>query len=268
MSKVLNKYGKWALVTGASSGIGKGFAQQLAKQGFNLILVARRKEILNELSEELVRNSKVEIIIIAIDLLEDGAVERVYSEVKNKDIGLVIPAAGVGVMGRFIDKDYVSIDRMLKLNILIPTKIIHLFGKKLKNRKTSGIILVSSLFAYQGIPNFSAYAASKSYILALGEALNYELSDYGIDVLVLSPGLTDTPFSQNLEINFSRLPLVSQTPAKVAQIGLKSIGIKPTVVSGFVNKFYAWSNRLIPRSWPVALFGFLIDAAIGSHQKK
>lgn len=268
MSSLQKKYGTWALVTGASSGIGKELARQLAHKGFNVVLVARREHLLDELAKELRDNAQVETRVVALDLSKAGAVRALYDAASTLDVGLVIPAAGIDEMGRFLDKDYSRIEHMLTLNIQVPTEIAHVFGQKLAARKRSGIILVSSVFGYQGIPNFAGYAASKAYILVLGEALNVEFAQQGIDVLVLSPGLTDTPFSQSMEINFSKIPMFAQRPETVAKIALAALGHKPTVVSGLLNKVYAWENRLIPRSWPVNLFGFLINRAIKAYQSK
>ncbi|MBL4711221.1 MAG: SDR family NAD(P)-dependent oxidoreductase [Gammaproteobacteria bacterium] len=268
MSSLTNKYGQWALVTGASSGIGKEIARQLASKGFNLVLVARRKKILDELACDIKINNRVETLIVASDLSRPGAVKALYDSVSKLDIGLIVPAAGVDAMGRFLEKDYTDLESMLLLNILVPTEITHIFGQNMVNRKRSGIILISSLFGYQGIPNFAAYAASKAYILTLGETLNVELAHQGVDVLVLSPGLTDTPFSQKMDIDFSKLPMYAQRPETVARTALNALGKKPTVVSGWLNKIYAWENRFIPRAWPVMLFCFLINRAIKAHASK
>ncbi len=266
MSSLKEKYGDWALITGASSGIGKALAKLLAQKGFNVVLVARRADALNELAHELHNNFQVDTRVVALDLLKPDAVQALYDEVSTLDIGLVIPAAGIDEMGQFLDKEYHSLERMLKLNIHVPSEIAHVFGKKLTARKCSGIILVSSLFGYQGIPNFAAYAASKAYILTLGETLNVELAQLGLDVLVLSPGLTDTPFTQSMEIDFSKLPMFAQRPEIVAKTALNALGHKATIVPGLLNKIYAWENRFIPRSWPVKLFGFLINRAIKAYQ--
>ena len=268
MPTLLSKYGQWALITGASSGIGRAFALQLAQQGFSLVLVARNQKALEQLATELKSKYQAETMIVASDLSTIDAVSELYSKVSSLNIGLLIPSAGIDEMGKFIDKDYELIEKMLFLNVQAPTKLAHLFGQKMKDRERAAIILVSSIFAYQGIPNFAAYAASKSYILTLGETLNVEMSKHGIDVLVLSPGLTDTPFSQSMPIDFSKIPMIAQQANQVARTGLKHIGKKPTVVSGVLNKFYAWENRLIPRSWPVKLFGFLINRAMKSHTRK
>jgi len=268
MSSLLSKYGQWALITGASSGIGKEFATQLAEQGFNIVLVARGAEQLTKLAKELQSKYKIDTLCIPLDLTNSTAVTKLYEEVATLDIGLVIPAAGIDEMGEFIDKDYHSIERMLFLNIQSPTEIVHVFSQKMRTREHSAIILIASIFAYQGTPYFAAYAASKSYILALGETLNVEMARNGIDILVLSPGLTDTPFAQSLAMDLSKVPMTAQKPALVAETGLKNIGRKATVVSGLLNKFYVWQNRILPRSWPVKVFGFLIRRSIKSHSKK
>ena len=199
MAKLLTKYGSWALVTGASSGIGKEFARDLAKQGFNLVLVARRRNELEQLSGELKRNFNIDARPTVLDLLQPGAVQELHSSVSDLDIGLVITAAGIDEMGPFLDKNYQSLERMITLNVTVPTEIAHAFGRDMSGRKKSGIILVSSLFAYQGIPLFATYAATKAYILTLGEALTVEMNKQGIDVLTLSPGLTATPFADGLQ---------------------------------------------------------------------
>ena len=134
MSSLKDKYGKWALVTGASSGIGKQIARQLAREGFSVVLVARREQLLDELAAELNDNFKAETQVVAIDLSEEAAVRKLYDAVSTLDIGLVIPAAGIDEMGLFLDKEYASIEKMLTLNIQVPTEIAHVFGQKLATR--------------------------------------------------------------------------------------------------------------------------------------
>ena len=123
-------------------------------------------------------------------------------------------------------------------------------------------MFVSSLFAYQGVPYVAHYAATKAYLLSLGEALHVELKPHGVDVLVLSPGLTDTEMTANMPLDFSKLPLIPQQPQQVAAVGLQALGKKATVVSGLLNKVMAWENRLLPRATPVSLLGFLIKRAL------
>lgn len=268
MQNLKNKYNGWALITGASSGIGKEFARELAAQKYDVVLVARSENALNELANELRVEHGVQTRVVPADLSTSGSAQDVFNAVSDLDIGLLIPSAGIDEMGLFLDKDYADLQKMVRLNIESPTELAHLFGQKMANRQRSGIILVSSLFAYQGIPHFATYAATKSYILALGEALTLEMKKHNIDVLTLSPGLTATAFADGLKMNLSLLPMFAQKPRTVARTGLKKVGRKMSVVSGGLNKFYAWENRLIPRSFPVKLFGALIGNAARSYEKR
>lgn len=268
MQNLKQKYDGWALVTGASSGIGKEFATLLAKQGFDLVLVARSQAALETLAGDLAAEFGVSTRIVIADFSAANAVDKVVDETQNLDIGLLVPCAGVDEMGLFLEKDYLPLEKMMRLNIDAPTQLAHTFGRKMATREKSGIIFVSSLFAYQGIPHFATYAATKAYILTLGEALTVEMAKNGIDVLTLSPGLTATPFAEGLKMNPSLVPMFAEKPAKVARVGINNLGRKATIVSGFLNKFYAWENRLIPRSWPVKLFGFIIGNAARSYEKQ
>lgn len=261
MKDFKKEYGDWALITGASSGIGYEFALIAAKRKLNVVLVARREDLLEELRVKLIQNYGIEVKVIPLDLLTPGAVKSLAEQTKELDIGLVIPNAGIEISGSFIGASLEANEKVLTLNTLVPMQIANIFGKRLAQKGKGGILFVSSLFAYQGIPLFSNYSATKSYILSLGEALNVELAPYGVDVTVLSPGLTNTAMAAGIPVDFSKIPVPNSNPHKVALDGLNSLGKKATIVSGFVNKFYAWQNRFIPRSFPVKLFGFLIGRA-------
>lgn len=263
----LKRYGSWSLVTGASSGIGLEFAKQLASQGMNLVLVARRGDILSALAQELTREFTVEAKIISCDLAEEGAVEKLFQDLSGITIGLVVMSAGMEATGHFTK---VSLDRHIqleRLNIDVPMRMARLFGEAMVTHRCGALIFVSSLFGYQGVPIVANYAASKAYILSLGEALNVEMKPHGVDVLVLSPGLTNTDMPAQMPINFGKMPITTSSPKAVVRVALRSLGKKATVVPGFINKFYAWENRLIPRSWPVKLFGFLINNAFDKTRR-
>lgn len=273
MRNLKKTYDGWALITGASSGIGKEMARELAAQKFDLVLVARSESALEQLSQEVASKHGIQTRVIALDLVQDGAPHALHAQVSDIDVGLLIASAGIDEMGPFLEKDYTDLRRMLRLNVDAPSELAHLFGSNMaaqrrRGKKRSGMILVSSLFAYQGIPNFAVYAATKAYVLTLGEALTAEMKKKGIDVLTLSPGLTATPFAAGLKMNAALLPMIPQSPKRVARVGLSSLGRKMSVVSGLLNKFYAWENRLVPRSWPVHLFGFLIGNAMKSYQRR
>ena len=170
-------------------------------------------------------------------------------------------------MGLFTNTNYADLESMLKLNVAVPTEMTHLFGKKMAPRKRGGIILMSSVLAFQGTPHFATYAATKSYLLTLGEALNVELRPKGIDVLTLLPGLTDTPMTRSMGIDWSKMPVCLQSSRTVARIGLRHIGRKSIVVTGFLNSIYAWQTRFLPRAWVVKLYDLLFSRAINSFQR-
>lgn len=263
----LKRYGSWALVTGASSGIGLEFARQLAFHGMNLVLVARRGDVLAARAQELTREFSVEAKFINRDLAEEGAVEKLFQDLSGIEIGLVVMSAGMEATGHFTK---ISPDRHIqleRLNIDVPMRMARLFGEAMVRRRRGALIFVSSVFGYQGVPIVANYAASKAYILSLGEALNVEMKPYGVDVLVLSPGLTDTDMPTQMPVNFGKMPITKSSPKTVVRVALRALGKKATVVPGFINKFYAWENRLIPRSWPVKLFGFLIKNAFDKTRR-
>lgn len=259
------RYGKWALITGASAGIGLEFARQLASAGMNLALVARRGEVLAARAEELAREFNIETVWIARDLSEDGAVEAIFDQLAAIEIALLVMNAGAETTGHFTMVPLHRHIQLQRLNVDVPMRMARLFGQAMVERGRGGLIFVSSLFAYQGVPLVANYAASKAYLLSLGEALNVEMKPFGVDVLVLSPGLTNTDMPSQMPVDFAKVPITKSEPHQVVRVALASLGRKATVVPGLVNKFYAWENRLIPRSWPVKLFGFLMKNAI--HEK-
>lgn len=267
MNNFAEKYGPWALVTGASSGIGKEMATQLAAKGLNVVIVARRQNLLDSLKTKLMAEYKVEVLALQADFYQKNAAKHIEEITSELDIGLVIPNAGAEMVGEFVDADVNENTALVQLNTVVPMQIANLFGPRLKKRGRGGMLFVSSLFGYQGIPYVANYAATKAYILGLGEALNVELGKYGVDVSVLSPGLTSTEMPSNMPINFKKIPMFSMKTSRAVRIGLNALGNKATVVPGLLNKIYAWENRFIPRTWPVSLFGFLIRRAL-THDRK
>jgi short-subunit dehydrogenase len=261
MADFREKYGPWAIVTGASAGIGRAMATELAARGLNIIAIARRQTLLDTLQQELSENYGVEVRTIRTDLTDPESISKIELLTSDLEIGLVVPNAGMELSGAFIYTSLEDNENMLKLNITAPMQMAKVFGAKMAARGHGGMLFISSLFGYQGIPHVASYAATKAYILSLGEALHVEMKTSGVDVTVLSPGLTSTDMPANMPLDFAKIPVFSQSPEQVARTGIKALGRKATVVSGLLNKFYAWENRLLPRHFPVALFGFLIGRA-------
>ena len=243
--------GSWALVTGASSGFGLEFATLLAQRGANLILVARRKEPMEQLAERLRRDQRIDVVVETLDLSEANAAialkERINS--RNIQVDVLVNNAGYGLYGEFLDQPVERLREMLQVNILAVTEVAHLFGREMANRGSGHILFIASLLAYQATPGYAAYAASKAYVLLLGEALNSELKPHGVVVTVLSPGPSATSFAEvagQKNTPMIRMLMMESTP--VARLGIDSmLQRRSSVVAGLLNKIIVFGNRFTPR---------------------
>ena len=168
MADFIEKYGSWAIVTGANAGIGKAIATELAARGINIVGVARRQSLLDELQQELSRDYGVEVRTIKADLTEPASISKIELATSDLDVGLVVPNAGVELNGTFIHSSLEANEKMLQLNVTAPMQMAKIFGAKMARRGRGGILFISSLFGYQGTPHVANYAATKAYILSLG----------------------------------------------------------------------------------------------------
>lgn len=254
-----DRYGPWAVVTGASAGIGAEFARRLAGRGLNVILVARRKDRLEALAAELKRKYGVEARPLAVDLTEPTFMEAIRRGINGLQVGLLVNNAGTTIGGNFLDNDLEPQRRTVELNILAPLLLAHELGQSMRERNRGGIIFVSSLFALQGVPNFANYAATKSYNLGLAEGLAYELRRSGVDVLSVIPGPTLTEGTINMGALPDKGPMKFRAPDGVAKAALAALGKRPTVVPGAMNRVMAtFSSKAMSRSgrtkmWAVTL---------------
>jgi uncharacterized protein len=199
----IDRYGPVALVTGASSGIGKAFAEQLASKGMDLVLVARRIQRLDELAARLENQYKVATKVCEIDLSDATATQQILHATAALDIGLVVSNAGFGLKGAHHTNDAQAMADMLMVNCNTPLQLAHGFIPRLLKRGKGGIIFTSSIEALMGMPFSAAYSATKALVNALGEGLWAELKPEGIDVLTLCPGATETeaPGLQGIDIS-------------------------------------------------------------------
>ncbi|MBY5905643.1 SDR family oxidoreductase [Rhizobium leguminosarum] len=252
VEKIDGAPGKRALITGASSGLGLEFAELLAAQKFNLVLVARRREPMEKLAAELRRKHDVDIVVEPIDLAAPGAAARLRSSLDEKSlqIDILVNNAGYGLHGDFLDTPIERTTDMIQLNITALTELSYAFGRDMAARGSGQILLVASLLALQPVPSFAAYAATKSYVLAFGEALYEELRRQGVVVTSLCPGHTETGFDTAAGASVSPiLRLLTMKPRPVAESGLRALSQgKASVIAGFMNNVVAFSNRLTPRS--------------------
>ena len=195
MKNFYDKYGSWAVVTGASSGIGEEFCRQLAAQKFNLVLIARRTERLQRLASILAATYSIQTKIVSVDLASDNFLRHIIAETASLDVGLLVNNAGFALTGRFLDHKLEDELALLYVNCRAPLMLAHHFGKKMAQQRRGGIINVSSVAAFMPLPFWTHYSASKVYSLYFSEGLWFELKKNGVDVLALCPGSTRTEFA-------------------------------------------------------------------------
>jgi uncharacterized protein len=239
---------KWALVTGASAGIGWQLATQLAAARANLILVARRKERLEELAAKLREHHQIQVEICPADLADPKAPDQIFAFAQQNrlPIELLINNAGFGVYGEFRKNDLRRVLEMVQVNINAVVHLTHLFLPAMIQRRSGYVMIVSSTAAFQPVPYLAGYGATKGFELLFGEALNEELLDTGVRISVLCPGPTATEFNQaaGQPERTSR----RETAEKVARVGLEALAAgKPYVISGKLNWFNMEAQRIAPR---------------------
>ena len=240
---------QWALVTGASSGIGSDFAHAMAERGANLVLAARRTEPMQALAAELRSRHGVEVVVEALDLSLPGAAEALEARLEERRIAIdvLINNAGSGIIGEFVDQPLAGILSMLNLNMGGLTALTHVFARRMKARGGGRILLVGSIAAYQPNPLFAAYGATKAYVLSLGVALHEELAPHKVVVTVLSPGATETAFfdaaGKAPTATLRRLMMKSRP---VADVGLAALFAgKAVAVPGLMNRMFTLTARLV-----------------------
>ncbi len=245
------RYGPWALVTGASSGIGAEFSLRLAQKGLNLILVARRKQRLDDLARQLEEKNKVQVRVVPADLSHPDFMTPVASATQSIEVNLLVNNAGFGLAGNFLDHDLKKELALLDVNCRAPVILTHEFARRMRERKRGGIIFVSSVSGYIATPFEASYAASKVHELFLAESLWYELKNDGIDVLALCPGVTTTEFH-----DLSGMQAVgAMTVEPVVDLALRKLGKKPSVITGWHNRLLVASVKLVPRRALTTLAG-------------
>lgn len=251
LNKLNNNYGPWAVVTGASSGIGRESAVRLAEAGLNLVLVARRRDALEQLARQLIEKHGIDAQVIPVDLATDEGINAVKQGTKDLDVGLFFAAAGYGTTGSFLDNPIEQELDMLDLNVRSLLVLSWHFGRRFASRGRGGVVLISSIVGFQGMPNSANYAATKAYVQSLGEALNIELAPYGVDVLTSAPGPTNSGFAERAGQQMG----AALEASVVAEKTLEALGEKATVLPGFLSKLLVYSLVLLPRQLRVWIMG-------------
>lgn len=251
MDNLQERYGDWALVTGASSGIGYVFAQRLAASGMNLVIAARRIDPLNELSRQLTRDHGVNVRCLQIDLSRDDCLKSIADACSDIHVGMVVNNAGSGIPGSFSQSDFGIEKGLIRLNCTSPAEITRHFLPGMLARRKGAILFVSSLMGFQGVPYMANYSATKGYLLNFGESLHHECKDQGVDVMVLAPGATETAGKYLHPVDYSKIPITWMSAEEVVDTALKYIGKKAFVIPGMRNHLTAclsgglWSRGLV-----------------------
>lgn len=238
------KYGPWALVTGASSGFGREFAGELASKGLNIVLTARRKNELDRTAEQITNAFGTETRVIPADLSKENDVRKLIEQTDDVHIGLLVNNAGFANTGLMFSNDIQQEVNMVELSCKTPLVLAHHFGRKMVNKSKGGIIFLSSLVAHISMPYWANYSACKVYNLALAETLHYELKDFGIDVLALCPGASKTNFGEVAKVDLGKRAM---RPEEVVVGALNALGRDIMYVPGIKNKVNVLTSRFLPR---------------------
>ncbi len=252
---------KWAVVTGASGGIGLEMAKLLAKRSYNLVLVARSKDKLEEIKQQL-SHADLKVRICSLDLAEAGSAEALVRQTDQWGLvpEVLINNAGVGAFGHFLESDLKDALAMIDLNVSTLVKLSHLYGQKMLAKKRGFMLQVASTAAYQPLPSYAVYAASKSFVLSFSRAFNYEARQHGVSSTALCPGPTSTGFFANAHHTLNKsFEMMLMQPDDVAQQGLNAMFAREEYhVAGLLNKVSAFLPRLLPAGIVVRSAAFLM----------
>jgi len=262
MQNLKTKYGDTALVTGASSGIGKAFATALAKQGVKPILVARNLQRLQALADELKANYNINTPLYSVDLSDIEAVRAFTKTIDNYDISVFVHSAGLENNGSFIKIAAEKELNVINVNVVATYVLTKYFAEKMSKKRRGGILLVSSMIGLMPSPYFSNYTASKAYTHYLGTSLTTELKEHNVDVSVLAPGLTDTPMKDSTGVDWAKMPMASMTPERVAQLALGKLGKTSSIIPGLMNQMMVVMARLSPQKIFSSMNGWMIKRGI------
>jgi short-subunit dehydrogenase len=238
------RYGEWALVTGASAGLGAEFARALAAQGVSVVLTARREERLRELATELEQRHGVQTRVVAEDLSDPTGADRLAASLGDLEIAILVNNAGFGYSGRFDKLEPERLRDMVQVNCLAPVMLTARLLPGMLERGVGAIVITGSVAGRQPLPLHGVYSASKAFDLLFGEALAVELRDRGIDVVVLEPGSTATEFQEVA----GEIAHAGEPADRVVRVALEALGRQPSVISGWFNWLRANAgSRLLPR---------------------
>ena len=269
MSRFAERYGPWAVVTGASAGIGAEYALRIAERGINVVLVARRRDRLEELASTIEDMYRVETRVAPADLTSRDIVQVLQPALADIEIGLLVNCAGIGTTGPFLDQDPGMQEVMLSLNCRAPMLLTHEIAQGMQERGRGGVIVVSSVSGFCAARGMITYNATKAWDLLFAEGLASELGQYGVDVQAMCPGGTYTEFQQAAGLEPRNLGplqrLMFTGPTAVVATSLRKLGGRTTIVHGWLNRLLVLSMKLTPRPISTWLFGMFVERFSAKH---
>ncbi len=269
--KFARRFGPWAVVTGASSGIGREFAEQLAAVKINLILVSRRLEKLDQIGAELASKYQIETRSAALDLSTADFLPGLIAATKEFDVGLIVSNAGADHMGALLKVPLEDLRAMQRLNAASHLDIAHYFGSHFfQTRNSAGLLFVSSTASLQATPLLANYAGAKAYVRTLAQALNYEVKGTGVHSCALIAGPTSTPaFHNRTDIDLNSMPMPPMKVQPVVRAGLRAIAEnKAYTIPGFMNSMMDLMGRkIMTRGMAASMWGILMNRAAPENLK-
>ena len=256
-----SRYGDWAVVTGASDGIGRAMAIELAARGVSLLLAARRRDRLKAIAAELRERFGTQCRVVSADLGNPAGIDAVMAEAAEFDVGTLVAAAGFGTSGAFIRNQISTELEMIDVNCRAMVALAHYFSRRFAERKRGAIVLMSSLLAFQGVPRASNYAATKAFVQTFAEGLRIELRPYGIDVIASAPGPVRSGFEARANMRLGQ----AADPSVVANRTLDALGRKATVRPGGLAKLLEAALNPLPRNGRVRIMQAVMGG-ITRHQ--
>ncbi len=262
--RVLEAYGPWAVVTGASDGMGRALCEHLARAGFNLVMVARRGDVLAELANRLTRECAVETVPMSLDMGRASDIDLLMASVNGRDVGLLVAAAGYGTSGPFAAGTLERELDMLSVNCRAVLVLVHFFASRFMDRRRSAIVMFGSLVGWQGTPYAAHYAATKAYVQVLAEGLRVELAPHNIDILSAAPGPVASGFARRAGM---RMGAATSTTAAAADI-FRSLGRSGTIVPGALGKLLTYSLAILPRRLRIQVMARVMRGMTGQHEEE
>ncbi len=244
-------------------GIGLELANCLASVSLNLVLCSKSLEKLEEVEGDLKTRFKIQTKVVAVNLAQEQGINEIFNATKNLNVGLLVASAGYGRSGSFTNSSLDAEINMLRVNCEALLSLTHHYSRRFAEQKRGGIILMSSMVAFPGVPYAANYAATKAYVQSLAEALSVELKPYGVDVLAAAPGPVKSVFEQRANMKMSMF----LTPSQIAILILKALGKKTNVLPGLLTKILVYSLRTVPR-WGKVRIMEKVMGGMTEHQRK